>query len=71
MKLQNFVLAAFLTLLAPTTIACASTPAAKPAEPETKRVCIQTTDAKTQKPKEVCKTIKVHQKLEGTKVPPK
>lgn len=34
---------------------------------EMKKVCHQ--DAKTKK--EVCKTIKVHKKLEGTKVPPK
>ena len=34
---------------------------------EMKKVCNE--DAKTKK--EVCKTIKVHKKLEGTKVPPK
>jgi hypothetical protein len=34
---------------------------------EMKKVCSQ--DAKTKK--EVCKMIKVHKKLEGTKVPPK
>jgi hypothetical protein len=34
---------------------------------EMKKVCHE--DAKTKK--EVCKTIKVHKKLEGTKVPPK
>lgn len=71
MKLQDFVLAGLLTLLAPAAIAGTAQPAAKPAEPETKKVCIETTDAKTKKPKEVCKTIKVHKKLEGTKVPPK
>lgn len=38
---------------------------------ETKKVCVEQTDPKTKKPKEVCKTVKVHQKLEGTKVPPK
>jgi len=32
---------------------------------EMKKVCHQ------EKGKEVCKTIKVHKKLEGTKVPPK
>ena len=37
------------------------------AEPETKKACVK--DAKTGK--EVCKTIKVHKKLEGTKVPEK
>lgn len=34
---------------------------------EMKKVCHE--DPKTKK--EVCKTIKVHKKLEGTKVPPK
>ena len=34
---------------------------------EMKKVCHE--DSKTKK--EVCKTIKVHKKLEGTKVPPK
>jgi hypothetical protein len=69
MKLQNFVLAAFLTLLAPAAFSADKVDDSK--QPETKKVCIQTTDAKTKKPKEVCKTIKVHKKLEGTKVPPK
>jgi hypothetical protein len=41
------------------------------AAPETKRVCIEEKDAKTGKVKEVCKTIKIHKKLEGTKVPEK
>jgi hypothetical protein len=40
-------------------------------QPETKRVCIQEKDAKTGKTKEVCRTIKIHKKLEGTKVPDK
>jgi hypothetical protein len=38
------------------------------AEPETKKVCVKEMDAKTKKEKEVCKTIKVHKKLEGTKM---
>lgn len=37
-------------------------------EPETKKVCNTTVDAKTKKEKEVCKTIKIHKKLEGIKV---
>lgn len=41
------------------------------AEAETKKVCVEQKDAKTGKAKEVCKTVKVHKKLEGTKVPPK
>lgn len=78
MKLQNFVLAAFLSLLAPAAISAPAdsttktvVAASKKTEGETKKVCIETTDAKTKKPKEVCKTIKVHKKLEGTKVPAK
>jgi hypothetical protein len=38
---------------------------ARPVQAETKRVCH--TDSKTKK--EVCKNIKVHKKVEGTKVP--
>jgi hypothetical protein len=39
-------------------------------EPKTKKVCKETKDAKG-KSKEVCKTIKIHKKHEGTKVPEK
>lgn len=38
---------------------------------ETKKVCVDQTDAKTKKVKQVCKDVKVHKKLEGTKVPDK
>jgi hypothetical protein len=38
---------------------------------ETKRVCTEQIDAKTKKPKQVCKEVKIHKKLEGTKVPDK
>ena len=38
---------------------------------ETKKVCVKELDSKTKKEKEVCKTIKVHKKLEGTEIPPK
>jgi hypothetical protein len=40
-------------------------------KPETKKVCIKTTDAKTQKEVEKCRTVKIHEKHEGTKVPEK
>ena len=40
-------------------------------EPETKKVCLDQKDAKTGKSKQVCKEVKVHKKLEGTKVPDK
>jgi hypothetical protein len=49
-------------------------PAAAPADakkdeaPKTKKVCIKTTDAKTGKEVEKCKTVKIHEKHEGTKV---
>ena len=38
---------------------------------EEKKVCVKEMDSKTKKEKEVCKTIKVHKKLEGTKIPEK
>jgi hypothetical protein len=38
---------------------------------ETKKVCVEQTDAKTKKVKQVCKEVKVHKKLEGTQVPDK
>jgi hypothetical protein len=62
MKQPLIVLATVLSLLAP---------AAGFAAQETKRICVEQKDAKTKKPKQVCKEIKVHKKLEGTKVPDK
>ena len=41
------------------------------AEAETKKVCVKQKDAKTGKEKDVCKTVKIHKKLEGTKIPDK
>jgi hypothetical protein len=41
------------------------------AEPEKKKVCVMQKDPKTNKEKEVCKDVKQHKKLEGTKVPEK
>lgn len=40
-------------------------------EQKTRVVCVEQQDSKTKKIKQVCKTIKVHKKLEGTPVPPK
>ena len=51
-----------LTLLALTTTVFAA---------EEKKVCVKELDSKTKKEKEVCKTIKVHKKLEGTAIPDK
>lgn len=41
------------------------------AETQTKTVCDTIKDPKTGKQKQKCKTIKVHKKLEGTRVPEK
>jgi hypothetical protein len=62
MKQPLIVLVTVLGLLAPPTVFAAA---------ETKRVCVEQTDPKTKKPKEVCKEVKIHKKLEGTKVPDK
>ncbi len=49
-----------------------TTPAmAEEKKPETKKVCIKTTDAKTQKEVEKCRVVKIHEKHEGTPVPEK
>jgi len=36
---------------------------------ETKKVCVEQKDAKTNKTKQVCKEVKIHKKLEGREVP--
>lgn len=41
------------------------------AEPEKKKTCVTSKDAKTGKMKEQCKVVKIHKKLEGTAVPDK
>jgi hypothetical protein len=38
---------------------------------ETQKVCVDQKDPKTQKTKQVCKEVKIHKKLEGSKVPAK
>jgi hypothetical protein len=38
-------------------------------EPEKKKVCVMQKDTKSGKEKEVCREMKVHKKLDGTKVP--
>jgi hypothetical protein len=58
---MNYLLAMMIGLLALTSVYAA----------EEKRVCVKEMDSKTKKEKEVCKTIKVHKKLEGTKIPEK
>lgn len=56
-------------ILTAVAFALALSPLASFAEAEQKRVCVEQTDAKTGKTKEVCKMVKVHKKLEGTAVP--
>jgi hypothetical protein len=81
---MNKLLAAVLVgMLTFSTLACAKEESKKAAvgttptvevtaeTPKTKKVCIEQKDAKTGKVKEVCKTIKIHNKHEGTVVPSK
>jgi hypothetical protein len=58
---MNYFIAVMLGVLALTSVYAA----------EKKKVCVKEYDNKTKKEKEVCKTIKVHKKLEGTKIPEK
>ena len=58
---MNYLLAMMIGVLALTSVYAA----------EEKKVCVKEFDNKTKKEKEVCKTIKVHKKLEGTKIPDK
>lgn len=58
-----------LTILLVTLLTAGYSSAAVAAE--TRRVCVNQTDAKTKKVKQVCKTIKTHKKLTGTPVPKK
>jgi hypothetical protein len=58
---MNYFIALMIGVLALTSVWAA----------EEKKVCVKEYDNKTKKEKEVCKTIKVHKKLEGTKIPEK
>ena len=58
---MNYFIALIIGVLALTSVYAA----------EEKKVCVKEFDNKTKKEKEVCKTIKVHKKLEGTKIPEK
>ena len=58
---QLILVALTASLLAPPAFAAA----------ETKRVCVEQQDPKTKQPKQVCREVKTHKKLEGTKVPDK
>jgi hypothetical protein len=55
---MNYFVALMLGVLALTSVYAA----------EEKKVCVKEFYNKTKKEKEVCKTIKVHKKLEGTKI---
>lgn len=59
--MKSFILA--LAVMFSSTVVLAAEEA-----PKTKKACVMQKDAKTGKEKEVCKTIKVHKKHEGTKV---
>mgnify|MGYP000290744535 CR=1 FL=1 len=63
--MKNIIFVAGLALVLATGVQ------AQEAKPETKKVCVKTTDAKTQKEVEKCRTVKIHEKHEGTKVPEK
>lgn len=68
--MKNLLAATFISLFA---LSATSVYAAeeKKKQPETKKACVMQKDAKTGKEKEVCKNVKVHKKLDGTKVPEK
>ena len=55
---MNYFIALMIGVLALTSVYAA----------EEKKVCVKEFDNKTKKEKEVCKTIKVHKKLEGTTI---
>ncbi len=71
--MKNIILALGLAL----TLAFPAYADDKPAEPETKKVCVPVLDKegkpvkdKNGKPKEECRTVKKHKKHEGTEIPP-
>ena len=68
--MKKFIIAVIASFALVSALACEAH-----AETQTKKVCKEKTDKagkpvldKAGKPQEECKTIKVHQKLEGTKV---
>jgi hypothetical protein len=67
MKLLNTILISIIVSFSSVSFAETTS---KKEEPKTKTVCRKERDRNGQE-KEVCKTIKVHKKLEGTKVPTK
>ena len=62
---------AILMLVVTTACSAGQLTEEKPKVPEVKKVCINVWDAKLNKEVQKCKTMKVHQKHEGTAVPPK
>ena len=68
-----------LFLIAGLALCLAGPVLAEEVKPETKKICVDlqgkdgkpVIDAKTKKPKQDCKTVKVHKKHEGTEVPVK
>lgn len=55
----------------PTVSAVTEAPVEKAPEVKSKKVCIKVWDAKLNKEVEKCRTMKIHQKHEGTNVPTK
>jgi hypothetical protein len=80
-KIMNKLLALLLATAFTSSIAATTSPTVevKAEAPKTKQVCIDVQgkdgkpviDPKTKKPKQDCKTVKVHKKHEGTAVPEK
>lgn len=66
--MKKLLAATFISLFALSSVSYA---AEEKKQPETKKACVMQKDAKTGKEKEVCKTVKAHKKLDGTKVPEK
>lgn len=54
--------------LPPVEVTAPAAPVPEVNTPKTKRVCVDQKDPKTGKMVPVCKTIKIHKKLEGTKI---
>lgn len=68
---MNKIVLTLALLFSSSVFACDTSADKAKEEKKTKTVCVMQKDPKTQKEKEVCKEVKVHKKLEGTKVPEK
>lgn len=66
---MKYLIASLLLAVSTATMACKVEEAAKPKEPETKRVCIKVYDAQQKKEVEKCKVTQIFEKKEGTPIP--